>query len=151
MSDSVEIDQMVAELKAAGWTPKSSVYWRSPTGGLHLGPAGAWRTMKSHPPAVAAEPYDTFNSKAWMKRAQEAEALVKALRVGIESMKRERSWSALTDEELEDAAKACLAEAFDDDPRLIALAAKLRGMKTGIKKSRIMRDEDYSTGHRIGG
>ncbi len=41
-----EIDAMIVELKAAGWTPKSTVFWRAPGGSLHLGPAGAWRTMK---------------------------------------------------------------------------------------------------------
>lgn len=40
------IEQMREELIAAGWTPKTSVIWRSPQSKLHLGPAGAWRTMK---------------------------------------------------------------------------------------------------------
>ncbi len=43
---SEEIDLMIVELKAAGWVPKSTVFWRAPGGSLHLGPAGAWRTMK---------------------------------------------------------------------------------------------------------
>jgi hypothetical protein len=40
------IEQMREELIAAGWTPKTSVIWRSPTSKLWLGPAGAWRAMK---------------------------------------------------------------------------------------------------------
>ncbi len=40
------IDQMRAELLAAGWVPKTQVIWRSPSSNLHLGPAGAWRAMK---------------------------------------------------------------------------------------------------------
>jgi hypothetical protein len=40
------IEQMREELLAAGWTPKTSVIWRSPSSKLHLGPAGAWRVMK---------------------------------------------------------------------------------------------------------
>jgi hypothetical protein len=40
---------MIAELKVAGWTPKGPTLWKSPTGALHLGPAGAWRRMKQQP------------------------------------------------------------------------------------------------------
>lgn len=46
MTTSHDIDRMIADLKAAGWVPKTSVIWRSPSGALFLGPAGAWRRMK---------------------------------------------------------------------------------------------------------
>jgi hypothetical protein len=40
------VDQMIAELKAAGWTPQTATIWRDPAGALWLGPAGAWRMLK---------------------------------------------------------------------------------------------------------
>lgn len=45
MTTSHDIDQMIAELKAAGWVPKTPTIWKSPHGSLYLGPAGAWRRM----------------------------------------------------------------------------------------------------------
>lgn len=41
-----DIDRMIAELKAAGWSPTTPTIWKSPDGSLFLGPAGAWRRMK---------------------------------------------------------------------------------------------------------
>lgn len=46
MTTSHDIDRMIAELKAAGWEPKTPTIWRSPSGMLFLGPAGAWHRMK---------------------------------------------------------------------------------------------------------
>lgn len=43
---SEEIDEMIAELKASGWKPKTSVIWCNPSGKLYLGPVGAWNVMK---------------------------------------------------------------------------------------------------------
>lgn len=42
----MQIDDMAIELRRAGWTAQTSYIWRAPNGSLHLGPAGAWRTMK---------------------------------------------------------------------------------------------------------
>jgi hypothetical protein len=39
------IDEMKAELLAAGWTALKPWLWRAPGGGLHYGPLGAWRVM----------------------------------------------------------------------------------------------------------
>jgi hypothetical protein len=47
MADYFDVDQAVAELKAAGWTCKTSYIWKAPDGSLHMGPAGAYRTMKA--------------------------------------------------------------------------------------------------------
>ncbi len=47
MSDSHKIDLMIAELKAAGWTPVKATRWRDPHGNLHIGPAGAYRVLKA--------------------------------------------------------------------------------------------------------
>ena len=44
--DSADIDQAKRDLVAAGWTEKTSVIWKSPSGSLHVGPAGAWKTMQ---------------------------------------------------------------------------------------------------------
>ena len=44
--DSADIDTAKRELLAAGWVAKTPTIWRSPTGQLHLGPAGAWKVMK---------------------------------------------------------------------------------------------------------
>lgn len=44
--NSDDIDAAKAELVAAGWVAKTSTLWKSPTGSLHVGPAGAWRVMK---------------------------------------------------------------------------------------------------------
>src|ERR1017187_6671969 len=47
------------ELTAAGWRPNnhhSRTIWRSPSGSLHLGPFGAWKTMKA---AVSAREQGT--------------------------------------------------------------------------------------------
>lgn len=49
-----DVDLMIAELKAAHWIPKTSVIWKAPNGTLHLGPAGAWRTMKATKDDAAA-------------------------------------------------------------------------------------------------
>lgn len=40
------IDQMLADLTAAGWRKKLTHIWASPTGRLYLGPAGAWKVMR---------------------------------------------------------------------------------------------------------
>jgi hypothetical protein len=42
------IEEMKAELIAAGWRPKpsNSTIWKSPHGILFRGPYGAWRVMK---------------------------------------------------------------------------------------------------------
>lgn len=47
MADSHDIDRMVVELKAAGWTPVKATRWRDPHGNLHVGPAGAYRVLKA--------------------------------------------------------------------------------------------------------
>jgi hypothetical protein len=40
------IEQMVKELREAGWLPVVRTVWQSPDGGFYLGPFGAWREMK---------------------------------------------------------------------------------------------------------
>ncbi len=56
MSDSDEIDSMIVELKAAGWTPKTPTLWSSPSGKLFAGPVGAWRHINKDSQAVGPEP-----------------------------------------------------------------------------------------------
>lgn len=43
------IEQMVKELEAAGWAKAMSNVWKSPSGHLFYGPAGAWRKMRNFP------------------------------------------------------------------------------------------------------
>ena len=43
---SEDIDRWIAELKAAGWKPKSPTIWQAPDGKLWLGPHGAWKKMR---------------------------------------------------------------------------------------------------------
>jgi hypothetical protein len=41
-----DVEQMIAELKAAGWTEgRYGTMWKSPEGTQHRGPYSAWRTM----------------------------------------------------------------------------------------------------------
>lgn len=47
MNNEPDIEQKIAELKAAGWMPLNSWTWKAPHGALYLGPAGAWRYMKA--------------------------------------------------------------------------------------------------------
>lgn len=47
MATSYDVDRWIAELKAAGWTPETPTRWRDPHGNLHVGPAGAYRTLKA--------------------------------------------------------------------------------------------------------
>lgn len=39
-------ERETAELEAAGWIKVSRFMWQSPSGGLYMGPHGAWRYMK---------------------------------------------------------------------------------------------------------
>jgi hypothetical protein len=39
------IEQMIAELEAAGWIARSPTLWVSPNGGLYRGPFGAYIVM----------------------------------------------------------------------------------------------------------
>lgn len=43
------IEQMIDDLKAAGWVKAFTHVWQSPSGALFYGPAGAWRRMKDFP------------------------------------------------------------------------------------------------------
>lgn len=51
-------EQLIAELKAAGWKQCTVAIWRAPSGTLYRGPVGAWRAMKEAERAAkrAAEP-----------------------------------------------------------------------------------------------
>jgi hypothetical protein len=41
-------DQMIQELKAAGWIPITTpIIWASPSGRLYLGPYGAWKELQA--------------------------------------------------------------------------------------------------------
>ncbi len=40
------IEAQIAELKAAGWIPKTPTVWKTPNGALWLGPHGAWKAMR---------------------------------------------------------------------------------------------------------
>lgn len=40
------IEEQVAELLENGWTQKKAHVWISPRGTWHIGPHGAWKTMK---------------------------------------------------------------------------------------------------------
>lgn len=44
--DSADIDQAIEDLRAAGWRPITPTTWQDPEGVLHVGPAGAWKTMQ---------------------------------------------------------------------------------------------------------
>jgi hypothetical protein len=47
MSNTAEptLEEMAAQLVAAGWRRKSGHFYKSPTGKLFLGPYGAWMVM----------------------------------------------------------------------------------------------------------
>lgn len=42
-----EYDKWHDELKAAGWTKKSTGLWQAPDGRLYLGPYRAWEVMRA--------------------------------------------------------------------------------------------------------
>jgi hypothetical protein len=46
VTDTVTIEQMVADLLAAGWERVRITVWRRPDGELFLGPAGAWKILQ---------------------------------------------------------------------------------------------------------
>jgi hypothetical protein len=42
-----DVELWKSELRAAGWSPKFSTAWESPSGVLYRGPYGAWKAMKA--------------------------------------------------------------------------------------------------------
>lgn len=44
--DRDEVKRWIRELEAAGWKRVKRHLWRSPSGALLRGPAGAWKAMK---------------------------------------------------------------------------------------------------------
>ena len=64
LSSSADIDSMIANLRAAGWTPKSATIWCAPNGTLHMGPAGAYRTMMGDRYTVAST-RDAIANRGW--------------------------------------------------------------------------------------
>jgi len=49
------IEQMIEELRLAGWTRLRANIWRAPQGGLFRGPYGAWKAMLRHLARAAIE------------------------------------------------------------------------------------------------
>lgn len=78
--NSDDIDTAKAELGAAGWVAKTSTLWKSPTGSLHVGPAGAWRVMKR---ALNDRPLQTRPKSSWELRAEAAESHCTILRAAL--------------------------------------------------------------------